>query len=86
MPPEGRAVNCPGRKAPAPSVPGSQLFFRHAIVRIADLGQGAFSRELSKFFKTVFENARALAPAIFLWWGTLFLSRRKTRKMGQTTD
>jgi hypothetical protein len=49
-----------------------RVFSEQGIVRIADLGQGAFSREFSKFFKTVFENARALAPAIFLWRGPLF--------------
>ncbi len=60
--PEGRAANCPGRKAPAPSGPGDQLFFQSAflpdrvfseqgIVRIADLGQGAFGRIVGIFEK-----------------------------------
>jgi hypothetical protein len=39
-----------------------------------------------EFLKTVFENGQPIALAIFLWWGALFLSRRKTRKIAKTTD
>ncbi len=71
----------PGRVFSSRFFPDSELYGLPISVR------GAFShKNCRKFLKNIFENARPFRSAIFLWCRALFLRRRKTRKIGQTTD